>query len=78
MLVQGHTGPATKGQDGTLQCTGFSGVPKGWQEVSHSSFCPSPEEWCLKMGHAGGCFEKRLGYGTLSLGAGRERPVKGA
>ena len=74
MLVEGHTSPATKGQDGTLQCTGLSGVPKGWQELSHSSFCPGPEGWCLKTEHAGGCFERRLGCGALSLvGTGRER-----
>lgn len=62
MLVQGHTSPAVRGQHGTLQCTGLFGVPKGWQEWSHSSFSPSPEGWCLKMEHVGGGFERRLGY----------------
>lgn len=72
MLVQGHMSPATERQDGSLQCTGLSGVPKSWQELSHSSFCPGPEERCLKTEHAGGCFEGRLEYGALSLGTGRE------
>lgn len=59
MLVQGHTSPAVKGQDGT----GLFGVPKGWQEWSHSSFSPSPKGWSLKMDHIEGGFERRLQYG---------------
>lgn len=78
MLVQGHVCPATKGYNGSLQCTGLSGVPKSCRELSHSSFYPGSREWSLKTEHAGGCFEGRLEYGALSLGTGREsKNVKG-
>lgn len=56
---------------------GTSWCPKGWQELLHSNFCPTPEGWCLKMEDAGGCFERRLGHGALSLGTGRERQCEG-
>lgn len=59
--------------EGTSMAQDFLVSQKGSKKLSHSSFCPGPDGWCLKMEHARGCFERRLGYGALSLGTGRER-----